>query len=464
MHLPKRAATLNICLIILLTTPIFLNTVKADVKDISLISNSSYLDLSKNLQVVGEVKNVGDKPYQFIKISINYYDKNGQLIASRFDLTMLNLIMPGRKSPFDISLLDNLLSAQVDHYSISISLLDTSTVVSLPLNLEVTFNKFISNSQEPLSVTLKNKGSQVAENVKVVATYYDNSGHVIAATVNYIDDEDATLGAGEYSTRSLPLDSIITPYVVSYRITAESTQFGITSEISGNVKSPLISNISPADGSENIKSTTKALNFSISEPTGAKMSYYISLEPDGFKVEKTNVEDGVYSVAIPSLRYETDYVWTLSVKGGNVWTNNTYTFRTEALKSPIISNVSPADGAEDIKSTIKSLNFTISEPNGANMIYIVSMEPGGFKIEKDNISNGSYNIAISSLTPETDYVWTLSVKGSNAWTNNTYTFRTGVKPQSGILDLYFNYIILIGVAAIAILIVTYLARSRNVAS
>lgn len=329
MRLTKNLATLSILLIIVLSTINSQIIVKADAAGISLISNSGYLDLSKNFHVVGEVLNIGIEGHHYIKTSVTYYDNNNQLIASRFDLAMLNIIMPGRKSPFDIALLDNILSAQVDHYSVSISLLDNKIVSSPPLELEVTSSSFNSKSLEPVTVTLRNKGAQVAENVKIVATYYDGSGQVIAASVNYINDEDSTLGAGTQGTRSFPLDSNIIPYIVSYRITAESTQYGIVSEISENARSPRVSNTTPADGSEDISSSTKTLNFTISEPDGTNMSYYVSLEPGGFRAEKVNVGDGSYSVAIPSLGYETDYVWTLSVRGGNIWTNNTYTFRTD---------------------------------------------------------------------------------------------------------------------------------------
>ncbi len=62
---------------------------------------------------------------------------------------------------------------------------------------------------------------------------------------------------------------------------------------------PTVSQVSPANSTQKVSASLKTLNFTIQNPEGGPMSYYVSLEPGGFKDQASGVSDGKYSVVYP---------------------------------------------------------------------------------------------------------------------------------------------------------------------
>jgi hypothetical protein len=190
---------------------------------VSILSHTGYVDSSGDYHVVGEVQNTGDQAANLVTIDVAFYNSSDALIADRFDQTMLDIVLPQGKSPFDIALLDTTLSARVDHYMLNVT---SSTADSVPANLEVlTDNSYVDNDGSmhiPGEVT--NLGNEKATNVKLVVTYYNN-GTVVAATSKYLDPEEADLNPDQTKPFDLQLSEDRTSYVDSYEVTAESTEY-----------------------------------------------------------------------------------------------------------------------------------------------------------------------------------------------------------------------------------------------
>jgi hypothetical protein len=468
MRLSRALIALSIILVMLIGSIYAPFIPQASASDISLLSNTGYLDPAHNYHVVGEVKNVGSRTYQTITITVNFYDIDNQTVTTRFDVTMLDILLPGRRSPFDISLLDESLSSLVDHYSISIT---QSSRTPIPYGLQIySDSSFLDETGAKHVVgNIKNFKDKTAENVEVVATFYNAAGNVIAASSNYIDPESSVLSPGE--SRSFELSIDVGSQATSYVLTAESIQYAVLSEVPPpqtpppppvNTYPPSITNPSPSNNSKGVKVSTKTLNVTVSDRDGDTFNLHIMTDPDVGILNLSNIRDGSFTVILSkSLNWNTTYVWKVDAEDSDYTTGNTYTFTTEPQpRPPAVSNVSPANSTQRVIVSLKTLNFTLNNPDVGPMNYYLSLEPGGFKSQALGVGDGDYDVTLPALNYGTKYVWRLSVMSSNLWTNSTYTFTT--EPQPSLLDQYFNFV-LIGVFIVAaIVLVVYYLRSKRI--
>ena len=198
---------------------------------VEVLSHTGYLDSSGNYRVVGEVQNVGSQAVNFVQVSATFYDSQNIVIDSRFDLTMLYVILVGRKSPFEIALLDVAESARVSHYSLSVTYLETNEI---PMKLEILSHSKYTDAEGNMHIIgiLKNFGDEKLVNAKVVATYYDALSHVVAAASVGFDPE-LTGDIDPYQTAEfeIVLDKSRAQYVHTYVLAAESNQYAMIPEV-----------------------------------------------------------------------------------------------------------------------------------------------------------------------------------------------------------------------------------------
>lgn len=206
----------------------FVSSVRA--ANVQILSHTGYLDSSNYYHVVGEVEDVESQAVNSVVVRVTFYDSKSTVIAYRFDSTMLNIILAGRKSPFDIALSNSTQSALVDHYSINLTYNPT---ISVPLGLQILDNHSYTDNSGQLHVAgdLKNIGSEEAVSVKLVVTYYDKTGKVAAAKQQFIDPENADLDQSQVAAFDIFLeDPSRASQVASYELSAESSQYEVTPE------------------------------------------------------------------------------------------------------------------------------------------------------------------------------------------------------------------------------------------
>lgn len=197
---------------------------------IDILPSSGYLDSSGNYHIVGEVQNTGNKAVNFIKVTATFYDSYGLVIDSRFDMTTLYTVLTGRKSPFEISLLDQTESAAVDHYTLSVTYLETDDI---PLKLAIPRNLNYTNTKGELHIIgdLKNLGDETLVNAKIVATYYGASSRVVAVASTGFDPEiTGDITPNRTVQFEIVLDKSRAQYVETYVLAAESNQYAMISE------------------------------------------------------------------------------------------------------------------------------------------------------------------------------------------------------------------------------------------
>jgi peptide/nickel transport system substrate-binding protein len=140
---------------------------------------SSFMDDSRILHVLGEIKNESDKPMKNILISASFYDKAGKMLDVFRREPALQVINPGNSSPFEILYLNQTTVSRIANFTLSAE--------GQPTEVKETHLKIISaNSRLDLLGTYyinalaRNDGPQNATNAIVIATLFDKDGRVIS--------------------------------------------------------------------------------------------------------------------------------------------------------------------------------------------------------------------------------------------------------------------------------------------
>ena len=203
----------------------------AVIADVNLISHSNYIDQNGFYNIVGEVQNIGNQTVSLVEIEASFYDSGKNFITERTAQTMVSYILVNRKSPFNIQLLDEVLSENVSDYSLNIQFIETEPIEE---GLEILIhNSSLIDGKYEINGNITNIKSMSAHNVKVIATYYDEIGNVVVAKSEKLDAIHNTLEPDQIRPFEIILEDEDRSELVShYLLTAESLQYTEISEFS----------------------------------------------------------------------------------------------------------------------------------------------------------------------------------------------------------------------------------------
>jgi hypothetical protein len=219
-------------------------TVKAENSEVSILSYSWYFSNSEStislfmgdVIIVGEIQNVGSHIIDYAVVEGTALNATG-IVAVRDVRVIVNNILPGAKSPFyiDISPLnseppisdespENWLPT-VDHVAVSVATATYTTQTQYAdLSISNEAHGIDGSGIFTVSGNVINTGSQTASQVKVLATFYNSSGGVVA-----VNDYVSTLGslAPGASTHFavIPLDNTAasTSQITTYSLKIQSS-------------------------------------------------------------------------------------------------------------------------------------------------------------------------------------------------------------------------------------------------
>ncbi|MBN1861979.1 MAG: DUF2341 domain-containing protein [Candidatus Thermoplasmatota archaeon] len=106
---------------------------------------------------------------------------------------------------------------------------------------------------------------------------------------------------------------------------------------------------------------------------------------------------------------------------------------------PIISDVQPADGQDDVPSTLSTLQFRIQDPDDDLMKYTITTNPDVGSATKILKPSGVYEVPLSGLENNKIYRWTLEVTDGKEITNEKGSFITQGKPAFNPFNQGWNY-------------------------
>uniref|UniRef100_A0A6M3M8E0 Uncharacterized protein n=1 Tax=viral metagenome TaxID=1070528 RepID=A0A6M3M8E0_9ZZZZ len=157
-----------------------------------ILSYSSYVDNLGYYTVVGEVQNNLQSNINYVKISATFYDSQNNVIGTDFTYTDMGILKPGQKSPFEISSYPDKISPS--NFKLSVSYKDTGNEPYEGLQILSSTSKTDNLGYYETVGEIKNNGNRNSTYVKVIATYYDSTGKVIAKSFTYTNPEDINSG------------------------------------------------------------------------------------------------------------------------------------------------------------------------------------------------------------------------------------------------------------------------------
>ncbi|QUC65624.1 DUF3426 domain-containing protein [Nitrosopumilus sp. K4] len=195
--------------------------------EVSIQNDQTYLGDDGALHIVGEIQNDLNTPLNQISIHATLYDKNNQVIGVEETSSLVNIIMPEMKGPFDFILTDSE-SKKTKSYS-----LDLKYKVSSPKNqvIDITSSKLSRDNLDNLMITgtVVNRGEITANTIAVIATLYDKEGNVAAVSrvhpePDYLRTDDET-----FFLVTIP-DKTQTINIEDYSLVAESEEYAAVPE------------------------------------------------------------------------------------------------------------------------------------------------------------------------------------------------------------------------------------------
>lgn len=85
-----------------------------------MLSNSSYVDSSGWMHIIGEIENNGTETATFVQIVASLYDSEGNIVLDGYAYTDPSDVSSGEKAPFEITIYDDDRVPLVETYSLSV--------------------------------------------------------------------------------------------------------------------------------------------------------------------------------------------------------------------------------------------------------------------------------------------------------------------------------------------------------
>ena len=205
---------------------------------VSILSSSQIGTDFGSTYIVGEVRNDLSDVVKFVQIVGRFYDSSGLLIDTDFTYTDLDYLRPGEKSPFRLIISDESVVQRINSYTLDVN---WDPVFAIPSAVtEATVLTIVQGEQRTndfgwyqIVGEVRNGGSEATEFVKVVATFYDETGQVINTDFTYTDPSD--LAAGQSAPFEVTVtDEDISDDIESVKLSAQSSDyFAIDPELLG---------------------------------------------------------------------------------------------------------------------------------------------------------------------------------------------------------------------------------------
>ena len=174
---------------------------------VSIINDQDYVNEDGILHVVGEIANNTPVPLNQIVVTATFYDIHDKILGMMTADSILETIMPGQKSPFDLTYTNNIIP-QIYRYSLDMKYkpaehkTESLEILSSNAKRDMLDNFIISG-------TITNHDQRTANTIVVIATLYDKEGKVVATSKSYTESDYLKAGG-------------ITPFLVSLQDKSQS--------------------------------------------------------------------------------------------------------------------------------------------------------------------------------------------------------------------------------------------------
>lgn len=423
----------GVVLLFLLSFPTFLGLVSftalaSPSASLKILSHTGYQDSIRFYHVVGEVQNLGSVDVYQVRITASFYDSHNTFIANSTAQTAINIVLAGRRAPFDIILLNLQQSAAVHRYTFHPTFTPYPDV--FPLGLELVSSSSYGQFPEWMHVTgvIRNNASTPALSGKVVATFYNSTRGVVAtafAASNPID-----IDPGQQATFDVALTPDRVPYVSSYFLSAESEGYGLISKPPLNTVLTLVAPetiladrtaLTATLRDENrvpialaevkfdvyLNSAWRDIGSSTTNGTGQSEITYLPESAGEFQVKATY--NGSTDIYLPSSEVTVLRVVSPPLDTEPpIWpAGSTLTASNVGFTTLVLTWTAATDNFEIVSYRIFQRNALLASLQGDSLTYnVTTLEPGRtytFKIEagdaENNWSNNGPSVTVSTRQP-----------------------------------------------------------------
>ncbi len=206
---------------------VFCGLVPIAFAEVSIQNDQIYLGDDGTLHIVGEIFNNLDMPLNQITISAILFDEYHQIITTKETSSLVNIIMPEMKGPFDFILTDSE-SKRTESY-----MLDVNYKIGAPKSqvIGITSSKLSRDGLNNLMIKgiVTNKGEITANTVAVIATIYDKDGNVAAVSRSHPEPDYLRTDDEVFFLVTIP-DKSQTMEIQDYSLVAESEEYAAVPE------------------------------------------------------------------------------------------------------------------------------------------------------------------------------------------------------------------------------------------
>ncbi|MGI0049319.1 MAG: hypothetical protein ACREAW_07240, partial [Nitrososphaera sp.] len=160
-----------------------------EVRSVSILGTSSYVDNAGYFHLIGEVKNTQSIPALDVVVRALFYgNETKEVLAIKRGHTFVEYLKPGDKSPFEIVVKDAGVSGKIANHVLSASFSNTTkTVKPGVLGVEVT-KHYYSNETGLYNVEGRvfNYAESNARFVRVTISVYDNTTSILYVGQKYV--------------------------------------------------------------------------------------------------------------------------------------------------------------------------------------------------------------------------------------------------------------------------------------
>ena len=163
----------------------------------------------------------------------------------------------------------------------------------------------------------------------------------------------------------------------------------------------------------------------------APLDYTVTTDPDIGSGSDTGVSNGIYSIPISGVAYDTTYTWTVIVTDGTYQTIKTFNFTTRPeYYVPTITNINPSDGATDVILN-PQLSAHVEDLDGELLDITFSYFTGtSWEVLQtyDDVASGTYTAVTAGHmnSQYTLYRWKITADDQNGHvTEEEFEFTTG---------------------------------------
>jgi hypothetical protein len=210
--------------------------VQAAYTGVTVLSHSSYVSSSGHFIVVGEVQNTGNHVLGNASLNVVASASNGSQFLSGTTMAYVTDFLPQQKAPFylDFGKIDFSTIPEVIIFDFNVSDHPPTNYIEYPDLSLIVSSDGIANGAYVVSGSISNSGSQTANDIKVVGTYYNSAGIVVAVGFVILNGQLSPNNSANFTVSEFDASPNLVTKIASYSLLVQTStqQFNLPSSLS----------------------------------------------------------------------------------------------------------------------------------------------------------------------------------------------------------------------------------------